>query len=243
LRQIRWLAIPYDKEDIRGALIRRFKVASVPTCLLFRRNPLQGNAFELMHRGRNCCELLEDPASLASYPWQLVHPLTETTVRCELPGSVAFVVLCEHLTPTSFESVQLHRTLEQLGATLSASLKAHQRLKFVVAPGPPTALSRRFRAEARLPEAGRGSETLQMVLVDQRWPQRPHSARYLVRAICEHEAIPYSLEGLLSDGGKRIAAVIAIYFDAIEPGDVPTRHAPDSFYHKPPIREPWSLTL
>lgn len=242
MRQIRWLAIPYDHKDTRGALIRRFQVASVPTCLLFRRNPLQGNSFELMHGGRNGCELLEDPVSLASYPWQVVHPLTEATVRRELPGSVAFIVLCEHLEPTSFESVQLHRTLEQLGATLNATLQAHQRLKFVVAPGPPTALSRRFRAEARLPEAGRGAETLQMVLVDQRWP-RPHSARYLVRAICEHEAIPYNLEGLLSDCGKRIAAVIAIYFDAIEPGDVPTRHAPDSFYHKPPICEPWSLIL
>lgn len=223
-------------------MIRRFQVASVPTCLLFRRDPLQGNSFELMHRGRNCCELLEDPASLASYPWQLVHPLNDATVRRELPGSVAFVVLCEHLEPSSFESVQLHRTLEQLGATLGATRKAHQRLKFVVAAGPPTALSRRFRAEARLPEAGRGPETLQMVIVDQRWPRPADWARYLVRAICEHEAIPYSLEGLLSDSGKRIAAVIAIYFDAIETGDVPT-HAPDSFYHKPPIREPWSLTM
>ena len=100
MRQIRWLAIPYDHKDTRGALIRRFQVASVPTCLLFRRNPLQDNSFELMHGGRNGCELLEDPVSLASYPWQVVHPLTEATVRRELPGSVAFIVLCEHLEPT-----------------------------------------------------------------------------------------------------------------------------------------------
>lgn len=137
----------------------------------------------------------------------------------------------------------LTMTLQERDEVASTRHATHKwpMLKFIVAPGPPTALSRHFRAEAHLPPAGAGPETLQLLLIDQRWPQ-PNCARYLLRAMCEHEAIPYSLEELMSSGGKRITTVLEVFFGAVEPiADAPTRTS-DSVYHKPPIREPWSFS-
>jgi hypothetical protein len=243
VRSMPWLVVPYARHDVRRALPLIFRVESVPEVRLFRRDPLQGGRFVLKHRGRDAMKLLT--SQLAAYPWQLVLPLTQSNVMHELPGSAALVVLCEHLSPTGYESQQLHGALEQLAHAWQARKEvATERkwpmLKFIVASGPPTALSRRVRTEARLPPASAAPETLQLLLIDQRWP-RPECARYLLRAVCEHEAIPYSLEELMSSGGKRLMAVLEVFFGAIQPeADTPT-HCPDSIYHKPPIREQWTF--
>ena len=256
--QMDWLAVPYERQDSRLSLRTRFKIDSIPTVLVFQRDPLNRQSFTLMHKGRDGLSLLSavTPSTLAGYPWQLILPPTQSSLLRELPGSVALVVLCEHLAPSSFECQRLHHTIEQLAHAWQtrSNLSVHgareqgrqwPTLKFMLVPGPPTVESRRLRSAARLPEASLGPETLQLLIVDQRWSRPEDCARYLVRAICEHEGIPFHLEGLMIGGGKRITAVLELFFATIQPGtDVPTQ-APvsggHSVYHNQPIRERWHL--
>lgn len=123
LRTTGWLGVPYARHDVRRALRERFRVEDVPTVLLFRRDPSQEGRFELLSRGRNGCELLT--TQLSGYPWQLVLPLTQSSVLHELPGSAALVVLCEHLLPGAYELQQLRRTLETLAHSWQARRHPH----------------------------------------------------------------------------------------------------------------------
>ena len=239
----------YETEEgqtVRDQLDGHFGIDAIPTVVLLKRNPLQQNAFTLMAMpplvpdGRDGRQLLGRELSTAEVDKLLGDRpvLWLDNSLSQLDRNVSLVVLCEHLLPRSAEFHRLENAVDRVANEFAdrPEVKARQwpKLKFVVAPGPPSAQSTWFRTACGLPAATHAKDTLEVLVLEKRWAGC--EACYMMRGVCALERLPYDLPSLVSDGGKRLLTLLEVFCSTIQPHMMIHTQPEGSPLHEPPIR-------
>lgn len=261
-----WKALPYEDyegERKKKALKARFKVAAIPTVVLFHRDPQRGRNGEFVPVPgiREARRLFAQPVDdvVAQFPkWkaqQLVLTLSPTT-QAKYERTVSLVVLCEHLQADSARFRALCDAMEAVARVYRNELEArktmrdHERaagravadetwpeaMRFFVAPNPPNEATRFLRQQyAQLPVATAGEETLSPLILDLR-TAKAWQACYAMRGVCEIEhRPPPTVAGLSEDRGKRLSAFVETFCNKMQPDSASTFDSATSPFYSPSV--------
>ena len=226
-----WLAVPFDSSldgvPLRDQLDAHFAIDAIPTVVMLERaGPASSTGLRsftrMPHNGRAL--LSKAPTTLAvEFPWsgRLVQRLESSLDQLERNASL--VVLCEHLLSDSADYQALEDAVQQAAQRFAEAPEVvvrppkWPRLKFVVAPGPPSAHSRWLREACGLPsfEQLSSKDALQVFILDRRPMHLP--ASYMMKGVCDLERLPYDLPALTSNGGKRLSTFLEVFCKSISP--------------------------